>query len=272
MPMREISPRRASKEKVRYDKGSTTPPGGGGGRTGFRAPIEPVLASFLREAGGHARIALDPPGRFRDGMPDPSPAARLARQIEFIYEVDRLKEIFRQTINTRSRRAENDAEHSWHLCLCVIVLAEHANHPGLDVLRVLRMLIVHDLVEIDAGDTFAYDTAALAGQHEREARAADRIFGLLPEDQARSFRALWDEFEAKQTPEARFATAVDRFQPMLLNCRTEGAAWARHGITQDRVLARNRHIADGCAELWRYAERMVQEAVDAGHLKPAPGS
>ncbi len=198
-------------------------------------------------------------------MPD-SPAARLVRQIEFIAECDALKEVFRQTINTRSRRAENDAEHSWHLCLCVIVLAEHANVPNLDVLRVLKMLIVHDLVEIDAGDTFAYDTAAMAGQHERESIAADRIFGLLPSDQAREFRALWDEFEAKATPEAKFATACDRFQPMLLNCRTQGAAWARHGVTHERVVARNRHVADGSAELWAYADKMLAEIVAAGHL------
>ena len=198
-------------------------------------------------------------------------AARLARQIEFIVECDQLKEIFRQTINTRSRRAENDAEHSWHLCLCVIVLAEHANTPQLDLLRVLKMLIVHDLVEIDAGDTFAYDDEAMATQRTREIVAADRIFGLLPSDQGREFRALWDEFEAKETPESRFATAVDRFQPMLLNARSQGAAWQRHGVTHDRVLARNRHIADGCEELWRYAERMLQEVVDAGHLARPPG-
>ena len=199
-----------------------------------------------------------------------TPAARLARQIEFIFEVDRLKEIFRQTINTRSRRPENDAEHSWHLCLCVIVLAEHANVPSLDVLRVLKMVILHDLVEIDAGDTFAYDTAAMAGQHEREALAADRIFGLLPPEQASEFRALWDEFEEKQTPEAKFAAAVDRFQPMLLNCRTEGAAWNRHGVTQDRVLARNAHVAKGSTALWEDAVRMIDEAVAKGHLAPAP--
>jgi putative hydrolase of HD superfamily len=199
-----------------------------------------------------------------------SPALRLARQIDFIAECDKLKEIFRQTINTQSRRAENDAEHSWHLCLCVIVLAEHANVPNLDVLRVLKMLIVHDLVEIDAGDTFAYDVAAMATQHEREAIAAERIFGLLPTDQARDFRALWDEFEAKATPEAKFATAVDRFQPMLLNCRSQGAAWNKHGVTHDRVVARNQHIADGCVELWRYAERMLQDVVNAGHLAKAP--
>jgi putative hydrolases of HD superfamily len=202
-----------------------------------------------------------------------SPTARLVRQIEFIAECDKLKEIFRQTLNTQSRRAENDAEHSWHLCLCVIVLAEHANVPNLDVLRVLKMLIVHDLVEIDAGDTFAYDVAAMANQHEREAIAADRIFGLLPADQGAEFRALWEEFEVKETAEAKFATAMDRFQPMLLNCRSQGAAWNRHGVTQDRVVARNRHIADGCTDLWRYAEKMLQEVVDAGHLPsaaPAP--
>lgn len=197
------------------------------------------------------------------------PAARLAQQIRFITEVDKLKEIFRQTINTQSRRAENDAEHSWHLCLCVIVLAEHANAP-INVLRVLKMVILHDLVEIDAGDTFAYDTARMADQHAREAVAADRIFGLLPADQAREFRALWDEFEEKQTPEARFAAAVDRFQPMLLNCLTQGAAWNRHGVTHDRVVARNRHVAEGCTELWRYAERMLADAVAAGHLAPKP--
>ena len=197
-------------------------------------------------------------------------AERLARQIEFIAEVDKLKEIFRQTVNLQSRRAENDAEHSWALCLCVIVLAEHANDPRLNVLRVLKMVIIHDLVEIDAGDTFAYDTARMAGQHEREAIAADRIFGLLPTEQAREFRALWDEFEERATPEAKFASAVDRFQPMLLNCRTDGSAWQRHGVTQDRVLARNAHIKEGSAALWEYAEQMVQRAVDAGHLAPKP--
>ena len=195
---------------------------------------------------------------------------RLAQQIAFIAEVDKLKEIFRQTLNTQSRRAENDAEHSWHLCLCVLVLAEHANHAALDVLRVLKMVIIHDLVEIDAGDTFAYDTARMAGQHEREALAADRLFGLLPEDQCKEFRSLWDEFEARTTAEAKFAASVDRFQPMLLNCLTQGAAWNRHGVTQDRVLARNRYIAEGSSELWTFAEKMVQDAVDARHLEPGP--
>lgn len=195
--------------------------------------------------------------------------ARLAQQIEFIAECDHLKDVFRQTMLTKSGRAENDAEHSWHLCLCVIVLAEHANVPGLDVLRVLKMVIIHDLVEIDAGDTFAYDTAAMANQHERECVAADRIFGLLPPGQAGEFRALWDEFEARETPEARFAAAVDRFQPMLLNCRTQGGGWKKHGITHDRVVARNQHIAAGSTALWNYAATMLRCAVDAGHLATA---
>jgi putative hydrolases of HD superfamily len=199
-----------------------------------------------------------------------TPAARLARQVEFIAECDKLKEVFRQTVNTQSRRAENDAEHSWHLCLCVIVLAEHANTAQLNILRVLKMVIIHDLVEIDAGDTFGYDTAGQVDQHARECVAADRIFGLLPADQAREFRLLWDEFEAQQTPEAKFALSVDRFQPVLLNARTEGGGWKRHGVTQDRVVARNSKIAEGSREVWRYVERMIQGVVDRGHLAPAP--
>jgi putative hydrolase of HD superfamily len=193
---------------------------------------------------------------------------RLESQVRFILEVDKLKEVFRQTLCTQSRRAENDAEHSWHLCLAVIVLAEHANEPRMDVLKVLKMLIIHDLVEIDAGDTFAYDTARMAGQHEREARAADRIFGLLPADQCAAFRALWDEFEEKATPEAKFAAAIDRFQPVLLNCSTEGAAWKRHGVAADRVRARNAPISEGSAALWGEAARLIQKAVDSGHLDP----
>jgi putative hydrolase of HD superfamily len=196
--------------------------------------------------------------------PDPE---RLAQQVRFILEVDRLKEVFRQTLLTQSRRSENDAEHSWHLCLMVMVLAEHANIPSLDVLRVMKMLLIHDLVEIDAGDTFAYDEKARADQREREQRAADRIFGLLPGDQAIEFRALWEEFEERVTHEARFAAAMDRFHPMLLNCATEGAAWKKHGVTSDRVVARNRHIAEGSEAVWAYAAEMIRQAVATGHLQ-----
>ena len=201
--------------------------------------------------------------------PSSAPTAqRLVRQVEFLIECDKLKEIFRQTINTQSRRAENDAEHSWAFCLTALVLAEHANEP-IDVMRVMKMAIIHDLVEIDAGDTFAYDAAAMVNQHDREAVAADRIFGLLPPDQTSEFLMLWDEFEEKKTPEAKFASACDRFHPMLLNCLTEGYAWQKHGVTQDRVLARNAHVADGSVTIWQYAVRMIDEAVAKGHLAPA---
>jgi putative hydrolase of HD superfamily len=197
---------------------------------------------------------------------------RLEQQIRFLLEADKLKEIFRHTLLSQSGRRENDAEHSWHLCLLAVVLAEHANVPDLRVERVLRMLIIHDLVEIDAGDTYAYDEARMVDQHAREMLAADRIFGLLPADQAGEFRAAWDEFEERKTPEAKFAAAVDRFQPMLLNCISGGVSWREHRITQDRVLKRNAHIADGSAALWDYAVKMVQQAVDAGHLAPPPAA
>jgi putative hydrolase of HD superfamily len=165
--------------------------------------------------------------------------------------------------------------------LAVIVLAECANERRIDVLRVLKMVIIHDLVEIDAGDTFAYDTARMAHQHEREAVAADRIFALLPRDQAAEFRALWDEFEERRTAEARFAAAVDRFQPCLLNCSTKGAAWKRHGVTLDRVVARNTPIGEGSSALWRETLAMIRRAADRGDLartgraaavSPGPGS
>jgi len=210
-----------------------------------------------------------------------SDTTRLEQQMRFIIEADKLKEITRQTLTSQSRRAENSAEHSWHFALMVMTLAEHADSvrrtgsqtrflsratanrdeagPPLDVLRVLKMALIHDLVEIDAGDTFAYDDTNRADQHAREARAADRIFGLLPDDQARDYRALWDEFEAQETPEARFAVACDRLNPILLNTLSGGAAWQKHGVTQDRVLERNAHIAAGSPALWDYAKSIIEE-------------
>ncbi len=193
-------------------------------------------------------------------------SARLEQQIRFILEVDQLKEIFRQTLNLRSRRHENDAEHSWALCLCTIVLAEYANEPNLNVLKVLKMVIVHDLVEIDAGDTYAYDPAMVASQRTRELAAAERIFGLLPPDQTAEFRQLWDEFEARSTPEARFAHAVDRFQPMLLNWKTDGVTWQSHGVTHDQVLKRMAAVADGAKTLWEKAVELADDASARGLL------
>lgn len=192
---------------------------------------------------------------------------RLSRQIAFLVECDRLKNVLRQTLSPGTLRQENSAEHSWAVCLFTMTLAEHSNVP-IDVGRVLRMLIIHDVVEIDAGDTFAYDSDGLASQHEREARAADRIFGLLPPDQAASFRELWEEFEAQETPEAKFAMVVDRLQPMLLNCLTGGASWRRHGVTHAQVLARNSCIASGSSALWAHIRALVDEALQNGHLHP----
>ena len=195
---------------------------------------------------------------------------RLGQQISFMVEVDKLKEVFRQTKLINSGRQENDAEHSWHLCLTVILLAEHANSPDLNVLHVLKMVILHDLVEIDAGDTFAYDEAGMVDQRERESVAADRIFGILPADQAAQFRGIWDEFEAQETPEAKFALACDRFQPMLLNVMTNGASWKEHGITHDRVVARNQRIENGSTTMWGRMSTMLDDAVAAGIVAPAP--
>ena len=192
-------------------------------------------------------------------------AERIARQIAFLVECDRLKDIVRQTLNAHSGRPENDAEHSWALCLFVMTLAEHSNTP-IDVLRVMKMLLIHDIVEIDAGDTFAYDTQRQADQHEREAAAATRIFGLLPEDQAAEFRGLWDEFEDRETPDARFAHAIDRCQAMLLNCLGKGVTWSRHHVRLDQIRARNAPIGEGSVALWTHMSHLLDEAVQAGHV------
>ena len=195
---------------------------------------------------------------------------RLAEQVRFIIEIDKVKHVLRQTWLADGSRRENDAEHSWHMALMAILLLEYAEEPGLDPLRARGMILVHDLVEIDAGDTFAYDDEARADQAERERRAADRVFGLLPPDQARALRALWDEFEARQTPEARYAAALDRLQPLLLHMPTEGKCWRSHGVTADQVVERCSPIGDGSSVLWAYAQRLIREAVERGYLAPAP--
>jgi putative hydrolase of HD superfamily len=162
-----------------------------------------------------------------------------------------------------SDRRENTAEHCWHLAMMAIVLAEHSNEP-VDVARVVRMVLVHDLVEIDAGDTYLYDIAGAAGKAEREKAAADRLFALLPAEQGAELRALWEEFEAASSPEARFATAIDRLMPQLHNYHTQGKSWQEHGISADSVLARNRCIADGSLRLWEFAQELVGDAVKRG--------
>ncbi len=191
---------------------------------------------------------------------------RLQQQLGFIIEVDRLKGVLRQTTALEGGRRENDAEHSWHLALMVVILSEYAHQDDLDLLKALKMVVIHDLVEIDAGDTFAYDTAGEETKLERERQAADRIFGLLPDDQERELHELWEEFEARHSVTARFAAAVDRLQPMLSNFSDKGGAWHRHGITSRQVTARNYQIVEGAPALWEYAEELIREAVTKGYL------
>lgn len=191
---------------------------------------------------------------------------RVERQLDFLLELDRLKTVLRQTWLTDGSRRENDAEHSWHIAVMAVVLAEHSADPGIDLLKALKMLLIHDVVEIDAGDTFAYDEVGAQDKEQRERAAAERIFGLLPNGQAAAFRDLWEEFEARRSPAARFAAALDRLQPILHNYHTQGKAWLAHGITARQVVARNQHIAEGAPRLWDYARRIIDEAVARGYL------
>jgi len=190
---------------------------------------------------------------------------RLARQIGFLVETDKAKSVFRQSYLADSSRKENDAEHMWHLALCVLVLGEYAD-PPVDLVRVLKMVLIHDIVEIDAGDTYIYDEVARATQAEREGRAADRLYGLLPPDQEAELREIWEEFEARVTAESRFAAAVDRLQPVLLNVAGEGRAWLEHAMSADRVRAVNSKVAEGAPVLWDYLSALLDEAVSRGWL------
>jgi putative hydrolase of HD superfamily len=190
---------------------------------------------------------------------------RLADQLAFLLEADRLKQVERRTTIVGGERRENSAEHSWHLALFALVLAEYADE-SVSLPRVLMMLLLHDLVEIDAGDTFIYDEAGLASKSERETAAATRLFGLLPAEQGIELRALWEEFEARQTPDARFAGALDRLQPVLLNHANDGGGWREHGIEARRVRAVNGHIAEGSAALWVAALARIDDAVVRGFI------
>jgi len=193
-------------------------------------------------------------------------SARLAQQMQFVIEIDKLKQVLRQTLLMNGSRRENSAEHSWHIALMAIVLAEYAPAP-IDLMHVIKLLLLHDLVEIDAGDTFCYDDQGNESKADRETQAADRLFGLLPADQAVTFRQLWDEFEAQTTPAARFAAALDRLQPLLNNQQTGGHTWQLHDITSDRVLQRMAPIQTGAPELWSAVQQIIEDCIAAGYLK-----
>ncbi len=191
---------------------------------------------------------------------------RFTSQIEFLVEMDKMKNIYRQTRVLHEDRAENDAEHAWHLAMLAIVLSEYANEP-VDLKTVLKTVLIHDIVEIDAGDTYAYDAAGNATKAEREQKAADRLFGMLPEDQGREMRQLWDAFEAGSTPEARFANSLDRIQPLMLNYCKHGESWRTHGTRREQVEKRIQKIFEGSQVLGDMAEELIRRAAEEGLLK-----
>jgi len=190
---------------------------------------------------------------------------RLLAQLDFLRELDKAKNVLRQSHVTGTDRREDDAQHQWHVAVMALLLAEHAAEP-VDVGRVVAMLLLHDVVEIDAGDVFVYDEAAQAGKRAAEERAADRLYGLLPPDQGAWARELWEEYEAKATPEARFAASIDRLQPLLQNLMTGGLGWRRNGVAADRVLRLNSSMEQGAPALWEHARALLEQAVDDGVL------
>ncbi len=190
---------------------------------------------------------------------------RLEQQMEFIVEVDKVKNIFRQTYLADQNRKENDAEHSWHLALMAVLLKEYSEEE-VDLSKVILMVLIHDLVEIDAGDTYAYDAAGNIDKREREVKAAKRIFGLLPKDQGMEFRDLWEEFEAYATPEAKFAHLLDNFQPLLLNHASDGKSWVEHQVKKSQIYKRNEHIPETSGEIWEYMQFLIDQHVKLGHI------
>ncbi len=191
---------------------------------------------------------------------------RFSRQIAFLLELDKLKTVYRQTLVLHEDRQENDAEHSFHLAMLACILAEYASEP-VDILHTMKMVLIHDVVEIDAGDTYCYDAAGNQDKAEREQKAADRLFALLPEEQCAEYRGLWDEFEARETPESKFANALDRIQPMLLNYKKGGISWKKHGVREEQVRSRNLHIiTEGSETIGTFAEEIIAAAAEEGLL------
>ena len=191
---------------------------------------------------------------------------RLEQQIRFIIEVDKVKNIFRQTYLADANRKENDAEHSWHLALSAVLLKEHVKED-VDLLKVIIMVLIHDLVEIDAGDTYAYDPEGAKTKRARELKAADRIFGILPEDQGSYFRKLWDEFEEYESADAKFAHLLDNFQPFLLNDASNGLSWTEHGVHKSQVCKRNEKVPETSEIIWNKMLEVMDKHIEEDHLK-----
>lgn len=191
---------------------------------------------------------------------------RFTKQLSFLMEIDRQKEIIRQTYLADGSRKETDAEHAWHLAIMCMILSEYANEP-IDVAKTILMVLTHDLVEIDAGDTYAYDVQGNLTKRGRELKAADRIYGLLPEEQGAYLRGLWDEFEAMETPEAKFANALDKIQPVLLTEQAGGKAWMEHEVRESQILGRNARTHEGSEFLWNYIKEIIQKNVNDGFIR-----
>lgn len=195
-----------------------------------------------------------------------SEMTRLEQQIAFIVEIDKVKNIFRQTYLADRNRKENDAEHSWHIALMAILLKEYVADE-VDVIKVMTMVLIHDLVEIDAGDTYAYDTEGMLTKRQRELDAAERIFGMLPKDQGEYFRKLWDEFEAYETADARYAHLLDNFQPFLLNDAAGGISWEEHDVKKSQIYKRNAKTGSTSEVIWNYMKKVIDENVAKGVVK-----
>ncbi len=192
--------------------------------------------------------------------------SRLRKQFDFIEEIDKEKLIGRQTYISDGIRKENDAEHAWHMAIMTVLLSEYANET-IDVLKTMTMLLIHDIVEIDAGDTYAYDEEGKKTQRKREEAAAERIFGLLPDDQKEKFMSIWEEFEEGVTPEAKFAHTMDHIQPLMLNAKTDGKSWVEHGVALSSILRRNENTKEGSKELWEYAKNnFIRPNVEKGRI------
>ena len=190
---------------------------------------------------------------------------RMKQQISFLMEIDKVKNIFRQTYLADGKRKENDAEHSWHLAIAAFLLKEYVAED-VDVMKVMIMVLIHDLVEIDAGDTYAYDAEGAKTKRAREVAAADRIFGMLPGDQGGSFRELWDEFEAYESDDAKFAHLLDNFQPLLLNHESNGKSWTEHHVKKSQIYKRNEKIKETSPEVWEWMKQIVEEHIALGHV------
>lgn len=190
---------------------------------------------------------------------------RIAKQIAFALELDKEKSVFRQTHLSGHGRNENDAEHAWHMAIMAYLLKEYSNEP-VDIARVMIMCLIHDVVEIDAGDTYAYDSEGLATQKAREDAAKERIFSLLPEDQKEEFTAIFDEFEANETAEAKFAHSMDNFQPLILNNSNGGGDWKEHGVTAKKVYGRQSRTKEGSEKIYEITDKIIQENIRKGSL------